>query len=103
MKYIRTKDEIRKAIQIDETIFRTPKGNVYADEVISQADTLEELYDEFVIEYENGHHIVYDELEWAKDKALRSGNKYIIYGAIWTDKGLKYIAKMNSKGELELL
>ena len=26
-----------------------------------------------------------------------------IYGAIWTDKGLIYAAKMNDKGELELL
>lgn len=26
-----------------------------------------------------------------------------IYGAIWTDKGLIYVAKMNDKGELELL
>lgn len=26
-----------------------------------------------------------------------------VYGAIWTDKGLIYIAKMNDKGELELL
>lgn len=26
-----------------------------------------------------------------------------IFGAIWTDKGLIYVAKMNEKGELELL
>jgi hypothetical protein len=26
-----------------------------------------------------------------------------LYGAIWTDKGLIYVAKMNEKGELELL
>lgn len=26
-----------------------------------------------------------------------------VYGAIWTDKGLIYVAKMNNKGELELL
>ena len=28
---------------------------------------------------------------------------YDWYGAIWTDKGLIYVAKMNSNGELELL
>ena len=27
----------------------------------------------------------------------------VIYGAIWTSKGLIYVAKMNDKGELELL
>lgn len=26
-----------------------------------------------------------------------------LYGAIWTNKGLIYVAKMNDKGELELL
>ena len=26
-----------------------------------------------------------------------------VYGAIWTDKGLIYVAKMNEKRELELL
>ena len=26
-----------------------------------------------------------------------------IYGAIWTDKGLIFVAKMNNEGELELL
>ena len=30
-------------------------------------------------------------------------NLTCIYGAIWTDKGLIYVAKMNEKGELELL
>ena len=26
-----------------------------------------------------------------------------VYGAIWTDKGLIYVAKMNNKGEFKLL
>ena len=26
-----------------------------------------------------------------------------VYGAIWTSKGLIYVAKMNDKGELELI
>lgn len=29
---------------------------------------------------------------------LWSSCKYNIYGAIWTDKGLIYVAKMNDKG-----
>ena len=35
--------------------------------------------------------------EWEKEELCN------IYGAIWTDKGLIYVAKMNDKGELELL
>lgn len=31
------------------------------------------------------------------------GSGFEIYGAIWTDKGLIYVAKMNEKGELELI
>ena len=31
-------------------------------------------------------------------------SKYdVIYGAIWTDKGLIYVAKLNADGNLELL
>jgi hypothetical protein len=73
---------------------------------LKQADTIEELCDEFVVAYENGARIVYGDLEWAKVKAktsLEVGYKSIIYGAIWTDKGLIFVAKMNNKGELVLL
>ena len=34
---------------------------------------------------------------------LNEEDDEIIYGAIWTDKGLIYVAKMNEEGELELL
>ena len=41
-------------------------------------------------------------------KADHKGTKRVfpnieIYGAIWTDKGLIYVAKMNDKGELCLI
>jgi len=35
--------------------------------------------------------------KYARDK------DWTIYGAIWTDKGLIYVAKMNDKGEFELI
>lgn len=62
-------------------------------EIIKQADTIEELCDEFVF----GNVII--SLKEAK-RDCEIGN---VYGAIWTDKGLKYVAKMNEKGEFELL
>ena len=42
------------------------------------------------------------------DKTVSPNKEYIknggtIKGAIWTDKGLIYVAKMNDKGELELI
>ena len=69
-----------------------------------QADTIKELCDVFVIKRGNGTYcnilmINLDQAKyWSKDD-----NNAIIYGAIWTDKGLIYVAKMNENGELELL
>ena len=84
MKYIRTKDG---RIELnDETIER---------EIIAEADTIEELCDEFVCD----EMFVYDKEEI---KFLISEGE-IVYGAIWTDKGLIYVAKMNESGVLELL
>ena len=103
------------------------KGNHYdirpyeVEEVVEeleQCDTIEELCDEFVLYYlpleemsNNESWIPYAQYErlgvWQKmrdeivDKTLKS--KSTLYGAIWTDKGLIYVAKMNDKGELELL
>ena len=65
-------------------------------EIIKQADTIKELCDEFVMISDGKHKL---------DIGCHSyGDKKIqIYGAIWTNKGLIYVAKMNEKGELELL
>ena len=107
MRYIRTKetdcciiDTIKYKEITSEDCF------IPENEIVNEADTIEELCDEFVIAYENGARIVYGDLEWAKVKARVNSKisiKSIIYGAIWTDKGLIYVAKMSNKGELELL
>lgn len=78
-----------------------------------EADTIKELCDEFVVEADelgiNKHysHSINETLKDAKRSAeiykQNYNKKQIIYGAIWTDKGLVYVAKMNEKGELELL
>lgn len=71
--------------------------------IVKQADTIEELCDGFVVVFEDKNHIVYSQFKWAMDKAMWSGMPFMIYGAIWTDKGLIYVAKMNNKGVMELL
>lgn len=100
MKYIRTKDGI----------YRTTKNFVvgkehyvawhdFYEEIIKQADTIEELCDEFVAIHKT----------FSKTYCIRKvpfekqDENFNIYGAIWTNKGLIYVAKMNDKGELELL
>ena len=93
------------------------------DEVIKTADTIEELCDEFVgVMNEDGSHIWYNDEYCGMDtteylEIEESFYKKIlwntvkrnvclgetIYGAIWTDKGLIYVAKMNESGCLELI
>lgn len=78
---------------------------IYESEIIKVADTIEELCDEFVIDDKrnNVHYIMdyYDVMEELQEGRFHSTDE--IYGAIWTDKGLIYVAKMNSEGKLVLL
>ena len=75
--------------------------------ILNKADTIEELCDEFVIVQKDFHDLLN-----ANTHCLQTLKRYYeinkidvlgIYGAIFTDKGLIYVAKMNDKGELELL
>ena len=72
-----------------------------ASRVLNTSDYIAELCDEFVIlpkEIEGIHYI--RKLEDLSHFDLES---HIIYGAIWIKTGLKYVAKLNNEGELELL
>ena len=113
--FIRTKDGI-----IDTTKIAT--GNKYMDfatndesfraifkiEPLAKSDNLAELCDEFVIhviseETEFEAHYEYDDFDTFKGAKIKEGYKGSHYGAIWTDKGLIYVAKMNEDGELVLI
>lgn len=98
MSYIRTKDDI---YTLSEAYWA---GN--EDEILAQADTIEELCDCFVAV--GNRHIVWDkqpnkDITFEQVKGTFAAYHFKIYGAIWTDKGLIYVAKMNDKGELELI
>lgn len=98
MKYIRTKDRITEVQKM--TIYDKLTGDYIHEK---QADTIEELCDEFVIadvEHKSWERVFKPTLELV----IKDYEKpYEIYGAIWTDKGLIYVAKMNERGVLELL
>ena len=95
MKYIRTKDGRIKNWKNDIV--------VKDEEIIKQADTIEELCDEFVIKaYIDSYPQIYHSVDLKELNEFREKDT-IVYGAIWIDKGLIYVAKMNEKGELELL
>jgi len=114
MKYVRTKGKIYEAIGEDGNWFVVKDifcgtCTVRKAYVTKQADSIEELCDEYVIfckEEPNGKLLYYKGFENLKKEFIdfeRDKEKVVVYGAIWTDKGLIYVAKMNEKGEFELL
>ena len=104
MKYIRTKDgRIFQYGGREKTLY----GDIISisgehfryDCVLKEADTIEELCDEFVC----ASSFCCSLLNAQERQDLTRFRKSNLFGAIWTDKGLIYVAKMNEKGELELL
>ena len=75
---------------------------IYKESIIKTADTIEELCDEFVCQ-ENDNFYWLASRENVSFRDLPNCYCKAIFGAIWTNKGLIYVAKMNEKGELELL
>jgi hypothetical protein len=68
-----------------------------------QADTIEELCDMFVV-IENVYGKIYHSINYTLCDDLRNDkDNGGVYGAVWTSKGLIYVAKMNDKGELVLI
>ena len=128
-KYIRTKDRLceltgafafcdgnKHDILNNIKLFEIVQSPHYmrSDEIINEADTIEELCDERVLtryfdETKYMHHEILPETQWdmmAKSVAARLANGITdvnYYGAIWTDKGLIYVAQMNENKELVLL
>lgn len=118
MKYIRTKDGRITTLKnelVKECGIWVLGGK---NNILKQADTIEELCDEFDWKW-NGKEFPYSTVRQHSrysgygdlKRAIREEENYEkylnfdyqIFGAIWTDKGLIYVAKMNEKEEMELL
>ena len=101
--YIRTKYEIVKV----ETVADIQTKVIFKDNFVAQSENLEELCDDFVL-YDNqlNTYGVFDKkvitFKWIKNH-LEIYKGMTIYGAIWTSKGLIYVAKMDSDGKLVLI
>ena len=103
MKYIRTKKfitELESYMTIENNILIIGGAE---HKIVKQADTIEELCDEFVFITSKRKFI--NKMDFRKIELLFGKEEQLLemFGAIWTDKGLIYVAKMNEKGELELL
>ena len=121
--YVRTKkNQIYRVDDVfrdyrNKKLYRVASGLCFMildeEEVVKEAETIEELCDEFVdIDNHDYYKIAHKNgITFALSKTKRFiGHcdirlEYIgqIMGAIYTDKGLQFVARMNSKGELELL
>ena len=105
MKYIRTRERIYE----DEEYWKRPPIEIMDinKEIIDQADTIKELCDEYII-YDSARstYSICSKKDWEmkteelKDHILKTRT---VYGAIWTNNGLIYAAKMKENKELELL
>ena len=112
MKHIRTKDgKIGKITHEDNKNYRAKIGRkcplINKENVINKADTIGELCDEYVCvnedetpfllsvyEETNGEKYAY-RFGFPKEHSLNDYLKeYNIFGAIWTDKGLQFVAQM---------
>lgn len=106
MKYIRTKEEL--GIERDDGTCCFKTWVAHANSPLKKdwlyADTIEELCDAYVmVDLDKESTPTFDTCKISLQNGYEINEEYAIYGAIWTDKGLIYVAKMNDKGELELL
>ena len=108
MKYVRTKDGIYEVVEDRNDglwlVVKEHKPNNYIfkislQRVIKQADTVEELVDEYIARKDNGKPFVIKKYE------IHSNLQFgcTIYGAIWVGLDLHCVAELNTKGELESL
>ena len=111
-KYIRTNDNI---FDMERFKNQTPPSEnnfmwlidkkkecdytIRVKDIIKEANTIEELCEEFVMVnnscFTKPQIIDFIHLDMYKGET--------IYGAIWTNKGLLYVAKLNEKGDLEMI
>ena len=106
MKYIRTNNskniyETKDLIKCEDK--RYPNGWFTKNDVpltaIKESDNIEDLFDEFVWVTPEGEHRIKPKTGdglWYLCCDYKKGHQ--IYGAIWTDKGLIYIAKLTDEG-----
>lgn len=114
--FVRTKEKVYEVVEENERYYKccyddgciTLVAKFDNDingfsKALKTADSIEELCDELVYEMKSGSEIKRSlHKPYAVVKEI-DYKYFTIYGAIWTDKGLIYVAKMNDKGEMELI
>lgn len=101
--YIRTKDGI---YEFNKTFNGASIRIIYGKEIIKQSENLLELIDEFVVIRDStkiNQLVRTDDINYLKEMMREDKRIVDVKGAIWSDFGLKYVAKLDDKGNLELI
>lgn len=107
--YIRTKNRIYKVESETcdkQGYFVGEYDVILKEQVISQSENLFELIDEFVVIRDStkiNQLVRTDDIEYLKEVTKEDKRIVAVKGAVWTDFGLKYVAKMTNEGKLELI
>ena len=94
--------EIETFMGRSEEVIMIPKDNI-----VKESDNIEDLFDEYVwdediISFKDMDKFTFENDDYIFDldeTKIKEG----IYGAIWTNKGLIYVAKMNKDEKWELI
>lgn len=120
MKYIRTKDGKIHEIVLKQSNLYFVKANLsdgsdifgdfcyHQEDIFKESDTIKELCDEFLVCHNGKIICQFAKNVWDYESIKYLGTSNDFYGAIWVfdDNGaptLKPVAKMNEKGDLELI
>ena len=111
--YIRTKNRIYKVES--ETYdkqgyyigdYDVTSNVILKEQVVDQSENLFELIDEFVVirdSTKTNQLVRTDSIGYLNEMIKEDKRIVEVKGAVWTDKGLIFVAKMNDKGVLELI
>ena len=114
-KYVRTKEGLFEVKSEDETaywIWQRKESSlgllpISKKRVLSHSNEIYWLLNRIIFFPKSGMKTVYTKLKFEKMsitqilKRIKSG-ELIVYGAVWTDDSLKFVAKLNEKGDWEL-
>lgn len=115
MRYIRTKSNIyeTEARYLDNngkwigySLVDYDMAFIVRSQVNREADTIEELCDEFVVIRDNtkiNQLVRADDINYLKEMMKEDKRIIEVKGAIWCELGLKYVARVKEDGGLELI
>ena len=111
--YIRTKNRIYKVES--ETYdkqgyyigdYDVTSNVILKEQVVDQSENLFELIDEFVVIRDNtkiNQLVRADDIKYLKEMMKEDKRIVEVKGAMWTDFGLKYVARLTEDGGVELI